>query len=209
MKKLSIVLLLFVVCVNMPNTINQKSTGNTKQAVVIQHVQNMVGEILPDSLKKAEYPLISVDPCEALESKTFCDSLRLKNMNEFVEKSINQANHIILTTQGINRRPIRNDIGGGKGRYSIEQFPFTFKTTKYNDLDSFQIVIDSITAKHILFARIDAQNYQINPGDSVIRIDSIIARIDSTFCFQKITITQKILNTGLDSLPNTKYLNFF
>lgn len=211
MRKLLTILLLCAGCGTVPyrNAIDQNPQVEPKQAVIIEHLQSMTGEFIPDPLKIAEYPVLSIDPCWAFLPGSVCDSFRIASMNDFVKDSMAQGNPVFFTNQGYNVRPIGNDIGGATSQSSIGRFPYTFRSTKYNDQDSFLIVIDSITANHTLFMRIDAQSYQVNAGDSVVCIDTILARTDSTYCTQRIIITQKILNFGLDSLPSEKYLEFF
>lgn len=130
-------------------------------------------------------------------------------IKNFIDTGMVDGVYIFLVQQWTTMHPVSNDIGGLVYQTSIKTFPFEFRSTNYNGRDSCTIRIDSIKIDHAICGRFGDDPVTLESGDSIVTVDTLLTRTDSTYCWQQQIISRSLKKCGIDSLPDRAYDHFF
>jgi hypothetical protein len=199
MKRTLFVVLFFVSCTNSTSPEKNPQAVSSKEALILTYSQS----VRDSALNPQGCPIKCID----ILFPGSLDSIKTERIREFVRSEMDTQSVILLFNIDYNYSPIGSDIGGGKHQFAISRFPFVCTATKYNGKDSTRFSIDSIDGGSNVFLRIEDKPFTLNRGDSLVVNDTVYS--GDPPCQQRIIITKKLNNEGLDSLPNDKYRLFF
>ena len=121
----------------------------------------------------------------------------IETRNNFFNNISDSSLAVFLSRIGYNSHPINEDSGLTRYYHSIQSLPFVYKATKYNDKDSSILQINGpVDNTRNLNLKLDDKSYCIKAGDTLTIIDTLTARKDSTWCWQRLIITKMIIYFG-------------
>jgi hypothetical protein len=176
--------------------------------VILEQIQTVDSRIIPDSTKKGYYPIIIDHPWVFLTGEQI-NRIHDSTRSDFINKLSASSKAIVFLSAGYNHIPVSGDIGGGKITTEELNTPFIFKTTKYNAKDSTSISITNISSTGSLTVTFNGKSIDLPELDSLSFSDTLLARTDSTWCYQEIVITHKLINHGYDDITKSYYSGYF
>jgi hypothetical protein len=180
------------------------SSAAASKRLVIEHVQTVSSQCVRDSSKSCVYAIPCILPMPPQVADRIHDSAR----TEFINKISTDAKAVAFVDCGINIFMV-GDLGGAQHAFDVENAPFTYKTTKYNARDSAVITVSNIAPTGSSSMSCNGNQFTIAPLDSISFTDTLYARPDSTWCYQKIIITHTFINHGYDNILKPKYSYYF
>lgn len=202
MKKLLAIALLMSSCSEQPKHISPLS-AELKKLQVIGYHQYVQSYIIPEESKRDDYPQLIDDVYEH-------PNIRIDEKNNFAHNVSNNCQAVFLSRIWHAYRPVNKDIGGGTFHHEILTYPFLYKATSYNSKDSSSLTIDKpLDDSEYLDLKLNGKSYSIKAGDSLTVMDTLMTRIDSTYCWIQLIVTKQIINFGLISLTDDRLTFFF
>lgn len=195
-------------CSNNEN-INQANTEK-KQNNYVGHIigynKYVTSSLIPDSSKNQNYNQLMIEPCFHAECG---QNVATSALQVFTSELTADIPAILLVKCGWNLFPINNDITDHIANMPLTTTRYSFKSTKYTSLDSFNITIDTIFPDKSINLLIDNKKFLLKNKDSLTVIDTLQGRNNENYCYRQIIITQKIYNFGIDTISNKSYLQYF
>ena len=176
---------------------------------VLEHLQTVTCRIVQDSTKKSDYPILQVDPIWVFLPAEQIGKMHDSARTGFLNKVSADSKAVVFLSAGYNFRPLGADIGGWQKALEALNLPFAYSATKYNAKDSTLVTLTDISPTGSLTITCGEKVFGLSALDSMQFSDTLLARTDSTWCYQEIVITHTFINHGYDDIMKPGYVGYF